>query len=938
MPKPQQAQNLTERVTSLEPGIYTADSNTDGYGSLMAAVALGSAQFLGEDYISNDLKSIAVQVGGGKPKKNPDDGFVTHHVKIGADFYSRALKEYDPPILMLFREIFQNSIDAGARVNTPDGVRTLIDTTITSNPDGTQTIVVEDNAGGMTSDVLQNKFLTISESGKRGDVSSAGSAGGFGVAKELILFPWLSYEVHTQDTLLKGSKGTYGTKKAPFLKGTKITLVIQSDYHTSGAEPVAVIERSHLQNVRFRVNGEIVRPALEMEDSDEVQHFEGRGKMRLFYKPKSRKITGFYVRKQVCSPSGEYCGSLFMFSKSIESSIPGCFCLDITGSSLDTLMANRMTLRYPWSSDLEGYLRSLVKDKHNATRKKNNAMHRKWTGAGKMRPKAEAAGALAGIMSQFVGATDKFNEATNVAGLKEILKKNAEERAKEAEEEEVAPNTSVKGPEDNSDELEESEEEKADDDNVEKPTYTTTPELMDVVTQLPNVEEARPGTIGNAIKHLAWEQDFYIHNEIEGCSCGHSRDSHAEKGRSRGSCNSCDCVRFSGFKVPKRFMPTDDHGKPTMAPVLRKISRFWGEVCRAILIAADKPFVSYGVGWMFDSEFRDGGYKITEGEYVQAEGEKWLLLNPFKGGLIQGGKLYSLRSDADLDWIFSIAVHECAHLTYGEGGHDEGYAREITELIAKSKEVGRLIKKIRDIVVKRPEGWKPKEKAPPKPKVKKIKFNETTEELLKKTVATLKRKSKDTSYLHEVVKIFANDNTWNPIGSVAVDTSYRGASDLAGNRYGGDIIVIDQRNNDKRDEPFSARSDTVENLLEVLLDELRPVIANTFPEAVVTETEITADLKKVLKTMEGLLVDAAMTEGENFRANGEMPGGGLYQVDVSYRKWRERNWWIKLTVGYEEIFGAGFTGPDYLSDDWAKKLAKIVVKAITPKLAEKWRE
>jgi hypothetical protein len=69
-----------------------------------------------------------------------------------------------------------------------------------------------------------------------------------------------------------------------------------------------------------------------------------------------------------------------------------------------------------------------------------------------------------------------------------------------------------------------------------------------------------------------------------------------------------------------------------------------------------------------------------------------------------------------------------------------------------------------------------------------------------------------------------------------------------------------------------------------------------------------------------------------------MPGGGLYQVDVSYRKWRERNWWIKLTVGYEEIFGAGFTGPDYLSDDWAKKLAKIVVKAITPKLAEKWRE
>lgn len=928
------ARHLTERTDFLSPGIYTADSDTSGYGSLMAALEQGSAVFLGEDYISNDLKSVAIEVkSGAAVRSNPDDtleGFEQAHVEIGDDFYTRALREYTPPILCLVRELAQNSVDAGARVNAPH--RTTIEIKTEDQPDGSQIFTFKDDAGGMTLDILRNKFLKISESGKRGDPGATGSAGGFGIAKELILFPWLSYEVHTQDNLLRGKKGKYGFKKTEMLNGTLVKLHMPADYKVTAADVIAVIERSHLPLTRFVFNGEIVRADAKVDPADEVGEgtFNGRGKMHLYYRPKARKTTGFYVRKTVCAPSGDFCGSLFMFSQPIESSIPGCFFLDITGSSLETMLANRMSLHAPWSYELASYLRSLVKDKHNATRRKNNAMHRAWTGGAKFVPKAEAAGKLAAVMSQFTGSTEAFKEATNVEGIAKILRENAEQRAKE-EAGEVRPpdSASVDGPQ-HGEEVAETKEEKEDEEQGGpeiRVVYTAIPEMAEIAAAL--VPEGKPGSPEKAIKLMAVEYDFYIHNEIEGCSCGHSRERH-EHGGKLGECldYNCDCTRFAGFRVPKRFMPTDKDGKPSMSPTLRKISRFWGEVCRAVLIAADKPQKSFGVGWMFDTEYRDGEYRTTEGEYIRANNENWLLLNPYRGGNIKDGELFRLRNDADLKWIYGIAVHECAHLTYGEGGHDEGYARELTELIAKAAGVPKFLRTIRDACVKRPVGWVPKAKPAPKPKP--VRFKPDLE-----------------AVVLEAEKDFRKDTTW---ASLRIPSKYEleseksrwslGRSYSTGGKYvqkigrsgaiGTDETLYRSEEYDRYNKE-DERAVTADTLLR-----LRSMIAAAYGGDV-RAAEIDEDLASSIEMWERDIIEK-LTDGDDpyaIEIDGGTTGEGQKIAIEAQRSGSKYD--VSLHIAGKYVTTRETASVPKSKPGWQKGAARAILKVITPILAERWR-
>lgn len=913
------AQHLRERVDHLAPGIYTADSTDPGYGSLMAALDSGQARFLGEDWIESDVRSVAVEVpaDGARPRKNPDDGsFQRRHVRIGDDFYTRALREYDPPTLMLVRELLQNSIDAGARVNAP--AKTLIEIKTEDQPDGSQIFTFEDDAGGMSLDILENKFLTIAESGKRGDPGSAGSAGGFGIAKELILFPWLSYEVHTQDNLLRGKKGEYEIGKAPHVDGTVVKLHMPADRRVSDSDVISVVERSHLPLARIRFNGNVVRSDAKVDPANEVgeSSFNGRGQMALFYQPKARKTTGFYVRKTVCSPTGDHCGALFMFSKQIDSGIPGCFFLDITGSSLDTMLANRMSLKAPYSYELDSYLRDLVKDKHQATRRKSNAMHRKWVGGARFVPKAEAAGRLAAVMSQFTGATDAFKEATNVAGIAKILEENADRRAREEAGEERPPDSasSVDGPQ-SGDEPPETEEERkeADSDGGTRPTYTAVPGMAEIAAAV--VPEGRPGSIENAVKLMAVEFDFYVHNEIEGCSCAHSRDSHGFDGKGACRADGCDCTKYTGFRVPQRFMPSDKNGRATMSPTLRKISRFWGEVCRAVLISSGKNVKSFGVGWMFDTEYRDGDYRTTEGEYVRVDGENWLLLNPYRGGNIKEGELFKLRNDADLKWIFGIAVHECAHLTYGESGHDEGYARELTEMIAKSADIPKFLRKIRDDVVKRPAGWKPKAKPAPK-----VKFKEKLEE----AVAEAEREFKKDKYV-AILYVPSSIDLSRPRWTISAGWGDRGR-----------VIRITRGASDEAvyESPSfsSSNNDEFKAAVGATFTKLRSLIAQEYGPAAIA-AEIDEDLESSLRQWEKEAEGELLKSEYAIELSGTTGAGKRVQIDA-VRSGGRYDVSLSLSGIYTK---SAETKPIKMEGDWHAGAARAIIKSITPALAERWR-
>ncbi|MDP2317142.1 MAG: hypothetical protein Q8P41_29915 [Pseudomonadota bacterium] len=92
----------------------------------------------------------------------------------------------------------------------------------------TRTLVFDDNGIGMNLETILGKFLAIGESGKRDAADSGEAAGGFGVAKAVILgssrsFRW---EMHTRDNLAVANGMTEEVQvyEAPARQGTKLAV------------------------------------------------------------------------------------------------------------------------------------------------------------------------------------------------------------------------------------------------------------------------------------------------------------------------------------------------------------------------------------------------------------------------------------------------------------------------------------------------------------------------------------------------------------------------------------------------------------------------------------------------------------------------------------------------------------------------------------------
>ncbi|HRE15255.1 MAG TPA: hypothetical protein PLD37_13755, partial [Usitatibacteraceae bacterium] len=79
----------------------------------------------------------------------------------------------------------------------------------------------------MDADTILGKFLSLGESGKGQAGDSEEAAGGFGVAKAVILgtSPTFRWELHSRDNLAvsEGPGRDVAIYDAPFLQGTRIT-------------------------------------------------------------------------------------------------------------------------------------------------------------------------------------------------------------------------------------------------------------------------------------------------------------------------------------------------------------------------------------------------------------------------------------------------------------------------------------------------------------------------------------------------------------------------------------------------------------------------------------------------------------------------------------------------------------------------------------------
>src|SRR3989304_5831934 len=168
-------------ASSTATSIVSASADQPGYGNLLSMVALGEAKLVGERYDERGVKEIAASLGKLKPN--------AQQIRIGREFFTTALRDYQDWREKWWREAVQNAVDAPATVVTcsVDEVNTETGPAIM--------VSVEDNGGGMDEDVLINKFLVLGGTTK---ATTAGSTGGFGKAKELLVLPWLRWSIHTR--------------------------------------------------------------------------------------------------------------------------------------------------------------------------------------------------------------------------------------------------------------------------------------------------------------------------------------------------------------------------------------------------------------------------------------------------------------------------------------------------------------------------------------------------------------------------------------------------------------------------------------------------------------------------------------------------------------------------------------------------------------------
>ena len=123
-----------------------------------------------------------------------------------------------------WRELFQNSIDAGA---------TRIDISLSEEdgkgswgrePNDERVIrtIFTDNGCGMTEDILENVFFNPGESTKR-DIN--GSVGGFGTARTMTCFPESRYGIKTNGLIVEGDGSSYTIEESSNpIKGTEFEL------------------------------------------------------------------------------------------------------------------------------------------------------------------------------------------------------------------------------------------------------------------------------------------------------------------------------------------------------------------------------------------------------------------------------------------------------------------------------------------------------------------------------------------------------------------------------------------------------------------------------------------------------------------------------------------------------------------------------------------
>tara|TARA_B100000700_G_scaffold331722_1_gene467539 strand:- start:18491 stop:20083 length:1593 start_codon:yes stop_codon:yes gene_type:complete len=280
------------------------------------------------------------------------------NVSVPHSFFKKAKKEYSSWKFAFFRELLQNSIDAGAK---------NINVKIKSVNDSEVLIDFLDDGKGMSKNTLVNAFLALGGSEKDLDTD----IGGFGYAKTLILFAHKEFEIQTRDNNVKGSGGQYNIEKTTeYLEGTQVKVLMS--YKDSSDDYDVVTEnimKQELENVILYsnlkvsvfLNGDKINKKSTKED---YSYNTPIGRLH-FSDDNDSYASYLWIR----------INGLAMFSHSVYSDNESCFkgYIDLTEKPTEVLTSNRDALKGKSRREFNAIFEKLQKERSSLkTEKVNN--------------------------------------------------------------------------------------------------------------------------------------------------------------------------------------------------------------------------------------------------------------------------------------------------------------------------------------------------------------------------------------------------------------------------------------------------------------------------------------------------------------------------------------------------------------------------------------
>lgn len=435
------------QVASASPGLYIVHSGSEAYFPVMALIEGGYAEFLGEVYDDRG-RTVTLEMTTSPPAQMQEmraDGS-SRTITIGPEFFITALKDYSDWQIKWWREAIQNAVDAGGLHIACDAVK---------QSDGTMLVSCDDDGRGMDEDTIITKFLVLGGSTKKGE---SGAAGGFGKAKELLLLPWISWRIHSRDTIVEGAGIDYKVSRGPMRKGTRLDVVMPPDKSTDDAIALGFLQKCNLPAINFTVNGK--RAKADLAGASLVSQVPD--KVDIFFTPSAEKQSYIYVRTR----------GLFMFT-SYVGEVPGFILAELIAPSIEILTANRDGFRdYSTQNAVNKLAERIAKDNMSALKNKQGLIRQKFEGTGKFRAKERASMLLDQIGPYGAGDLSSQNTEAIVQTMGSYVRH---------------------------------EEEKL----QSMPSTAVVQAMLDQHFLGPNHLEA-------AVKQLVWEPDFFLVNEVDG--------------------------------------------------------------------------------------------------------------------------------------------------------------------------------------------------------------------------------------------------------------------------------------------------------------------------------------------------------------------------------------------------------------------------------------